>query len=82
MGTRTGTELGVFTTTQRRELLVSTETKPTSARDALIKDIAKLQAQIDVMEMERAKEQAEMIFIEIMILVFGLMVGFSIGRLW
>ena len=58
------------------------QTKPRTARDALIQDIARLQAQIDVMEREKAKEKAEMIFIEIMVLVFGLMIGFAIGRLW
>ena len=61
---------------------MSIEKKPRTARDALIQDIARLQAQIDVMEHERAKEKAEMIFIEIMVLVFGLMIGFAIGRLW
>jgi hypothetical protein len=82
MGECTGSELGLFTPTPWRAILVRIETKPRTARDALIQDIARLQAQIDVMEHERAKEKAEMIFIEIMVLVFGLMIGFAIGRLW
>lgn len=82
MGTRTGSELGMLTPTQRGELLVRIETKKRTARDAHMEEIARLLAQIDVMEREKAKEKAEMIFIEIMVLVFGLMIGFAIGRLW
>jgi hypothetical protein len=80
MGKRTGTELGLLTPTQRRELLVSTEKKPRTIRDALIQDIARLQAQIDAMEIEKARERGEMIFIEIMVFVLGLMLGFAAGR--
>jgi hypothetical protein len=47
-----------------------------------MEEIAKLLAQLDAMEVEKARERAEMIFIEIMVLVFGLMIGFAIGRLW
>ena len=83
MGERTGTELGLFTPTQRRELLVKIETrKPRTSKDAQMEEIAKLLAQLDAMEVEKVKEKAEMIFIEIMVLVFGLMIGFAIGRLW
>jgi hypothetical protein len=83
MGERTGTKLGLLTPTQRRELLVRIETrKPRTSKDAQMEEIAKLLAQLDAMEIEKAKERAEMIFIEIMVLVFGLMIGFAIGRLW
>ncbi len=58
------------------------ETKKRTARDAHMEEIARLLAQIDVIEREKAKEKAEMIFIEIMVLVFGLMIGFAVGRLW
>ena len=56
--------------------------KPRTSKDAQMEEIAKLLAQLDAMEVEKAREKAEMIFIEIMILVFGLMIGFAIGRLW
>lgn len=56
--------------------------KPRTSKDAQMEEIAKLLAQLDAMEIERSKERAEMIFIEIMVLVFGLMIGFAIGRLW
>ncbi len=56
--------------------------KPRTSKDAQMEEIAKLLAQLDAMEIEKAKERAEMIFIEIMVLVFGLMIGFAIGRLW
>jgi len=56
--------------------------KPRTSKDAQMEEIAKLLAQLDAMEIEKAKEKAEMIFIEIMVLVFGLMIGFAIGRLW
>jgi hypothetical protein len=83
MGERTGTKLGMLTPTQRRELLVRIETrKPRTPKDAQMEEIAKLLAQLDAMEVEKAREKAEMIFIEIMVLVFGLMIGFAIGRLW
>jgi ATP-dependent 26S proteasome regulatory subunit len=83
MGERTGAELGLLTPTQRRELLVKIETrKPRTSKDAQMEEIAKLLAQLDAMEVEKVKEKAEMIFIEIMVLVFGLMIGFAIGRLW
>jgi hypothetical protein len=58
------------------------QTKPRTSKDAQMEEIAKLLAQLDAMEVEKAKERAEMIFIEIMVLVFGLMIGFAIGRLW
>ena len=57
-------------------------TKPRTSKDAQMEEIAKLLAQLDAMEVEKAREKAEMIFIEIMVLVFGLMIGFAIGRLW
>jgi hypothetical protein len=83
VGACTGTKLGLFTPTQRRELLVKIETrKPRTSKDAQMEEIAKILAQLDAMEVEKAKERAEMIFIEIMVLVFGLMIGFAIGRLW
>jgi hypothetical protein len=47
-----------------------------------MEEIAKLLAEIDAIEVEKARERAEMIFIEIMVFVFGLMLGFAIGRLW
>ena len=56
--------------------------KPRTSKDAQMEEIAKILAQLDAMEVEKAKERAEMIFIEIMVLVFGLMIGFAIGRLW
>ena len=56
--------------------------KPRTSKDAQMEEIAKLLAQLDAMEVEKAREKAEMIFIEIMVLVFGLMIGFAIGRLW
>ncbi len=58
------------------------ETKPRTSKEAQMEEIAKLLAQLDAMEVEKAREKAEMIFIEIMVLVFGLMIGFAIGRLW
>jgi hypothetical protein len=82
VGACTGSELGMLTPTQRRVLLVRIETKKRTARDAHMEEIARLLAQIDVIEREKAKEKAEMIFIEIMVLVFGLMIGFAVGRLW
>ena len=83
MGERTGAELGLFTPTQRRELLVKIETrKPRTSKDAQMQEITKLLAEIDAIEVEKARERAEMIFIEIMVFVFGLMLGFAIGRLW
>jgi len=83
MGKRTGAELGLLTPTQRRELLVKIETrKPRTLKDAQMEEIAKLLAEIDAIEVEKARERAEMIFIEIMVFVFGLMLGFAIGRLW
>jgi hypothetical protein len=82
MGERTGTELGLLTTPHRRVLLVRIETKPRTSKDAQMEEIAKLLAQLDAMEIEKARERGEMIFIEIMVLVFGLMIGFAIGRLW
>ena len=56
--------------------------KPRTSKDAQMEEIAKLLAQLDAMEVEKAREKAEIIFIEIMVLVFGLMIGFAIGRLW
>ena len=56
--------------------------KPRTSKEAQMEEIAKLLAQLDAMEVEKAREKAEMIFIEIMVLVFGLMIGFAIGRLW
>jgi hypothetical protein len=56
--------------------------KKRTSKDAQMEEIAKLLAQLDAMEVEKAREKAEMIFIEIMVLVFGLMIGFAIGRLW
>ena len=56
--------------------------KPRTSKDAQMEEIAKLLAQLDAMEIEKAKERAEIIFIEIMVLVFWLMIGFAIGRLW
>ena len=82
MGACTGSELGMLTPTQRGELLVKIETKPRTSKDAQMEEIAKLLAQLDAMEVEKARERAEIIFIEIMVLVFGLMIGFAIGRLW
>ena len=82
MGACTGSELGMLTPTQRGELLVRIETKPRTSKEAQMEEIAKLLAQLDAMEVEKAREKAEMIFIEIMVLVFGLMIGFAIGRLW
>ena len=61
---------------------MNTETKKRTARDAHMEEIARLLAQIDAMEVEKARERGEMIFIEIMVFVFGLMLGFAIGRLW
>jgi len=58
------------------------QTKPRTSKEAQMEEIAKLLAQLDAMEIEKAKERAEIIFIEIMVLVFGLMIGFAIGRLW
>ena len=58
------------------------QTKPRTSKDAQMEEIAKLLAQLDAMEVEKARERAEIIFIEIMVLVFGLMIGFAIGRLW
>jgi hypothetical protein len=80
MGERTGAELGLLTPPSWRALLVRIETKPRTARDALIQDIARLQAQIDAMEVEKARERGEMIFIEVMVFVLGLMLGFAAGR--
>jgi hypothetical protein len=54
--------------------------KPRTSKDAQMEEIAKLLAQLDAMEVEKAKEKAEMIFIEIMVFVFGLMLGFAAGR--
>ena len=83
MGKRTGAELGLLTPTQRRELLVRIETrKPRTSKDAQMEESAKLLAESDAIEVEKARERAEMIFIEIMVFVFGLMIGFAIGRLW
>ncbi len=83
MGKRTGAELGLLTTPHRRELLVKIETrKPRTSKDAQMEEIAKLLAQLDAMEIEKARERGEMIFIEIMVFVLGLMLGFAIGRLW
>ena len=80
MGERTRAELGLFTTPPWRVLLVNVEKKPRTARDALIQDIARLQAQIDAMEVDKARERGEMIFIEVMVFVLGLMLGFAAGR--
>jgi hypothetical protein len=81
MGERTGTELGLLTPTQRRELLVKIETrKPRTSKDAQMEEIAKLLAQLDAMEIDKARERGEMIFIEIMVFVLGLMLGFAAGR--
>jgi hypothetical protein len=83
MGECPGAELGLLTPTQRGELLVKIETrKPRTSKDAQMEEIAKLLAQLDAMEIEKARERGEMIFIEIMVFVFGLMLGFAIGRLW
>jgi hypothetical protein len=82
VGACTGAELGLLTPTQRGELLVRIETKPRTSKEAQMEEIAKLLAQLDAMEVEKAREKAEMIFIEVMVLVFGLMIGFAIGRLW
>jgi hypothetical protein len=81
MGERTGAELGLLTPTQRRELLVKIETrKPRTSKDAQMEEITKLLAEIDAIGVEKARERAEMIFIEIMVFVFGLMLGFAAGR--
>jgi hypothetical protein len=56
--------------------------KPRTSKDAEMEKINKLLAEIDAIEVEKARERAEMIFIEIMVFVFGLMIGFAIGRLW
>lgn len=80
MGERTGAELGLLTPTQRRELLVNIEKKPRTSKDAQMQEIAKLLAELDAMEIEKARERAEMIFIEIMVFVLGLMLGFAAGR--
>ena len=73
--------MGLLTPTQRRELLVKIETrKPRTSKDAQMEEIAKLLAEIDAIEVEKARERAEMIFIEIMVFVFGLMLGFAAGR--
>ena len=81
MGECTGAELGLLTPTQRRELLVKIETrKPRTSKDAQMEEIAKILAQLDAMEIEKAREKAEMIFIEIMVFVLGLMLGFAAGR--
>jgi phage terminase Nu1 subunit (DNA packaging protein) len=45
-----------------------------------MEEIAKLLAQLDAMEIEKARERGEMIFIEIMVFVLGLMLGFAAGR--
>ena len=70
----------MLTPTQRRELLVSTEKKSRTSKDAQMQEIAKLLAELDAIEVEKAKERAEMIFIEVMVFVFGLMLGFAAGR--
>jgi len=80
VGERTGTELGMLTPTQRRELLVNIEKKPRTSKDAQMQEIARLLAQLDAMEIEKARERGEMIFIEIMVFVLGLMLGFAAGR--
>jgi len=81
MGKRTGAKLGLLTPTQRRELLVKIETrKPRTSKDAQMEEIAKLLAQLDAMEIDKARERGEMIFIEIMVFVLGLMLGFAAGR--
>lgn len=80
MGERTRAELGLFTTPPWRALLVNIEKKPRTARDAQMQEIAKLLAELDAIEVEKAKERAEMIFIEIMVFVLGLMLGFAAGR--
>ena len=80
MGACAGSELGLLTTPHRRVLLGKTETKPRTSKDAQMQEIAKLLAQLDAMEIEKAKEKAEMIFIEIMVFVLGLMLGFAAGR--
>ena len=80
MGERAGAELGLLTPTQRRELLVSTEKKSRTSKDAQMQEIAKLLAELDAIEVEKSKERAEMIFIEIIVFVFGLMLGFAAGR--
>ena len=83
MGERTGAKLGLLTPTPWRVLLVKIETrKPRTSKDAQMEEITKLLAEIDAIEVEKARERAEMIFIEIMVFVFGLMIGFAIGRLW
>jgi len=45
-----------------------------------MQEIAKLLAQLDAIEVEKARERDEMIFIEIMVFVLGLMLGFAAGR--
>jgi hypothetical protein len=80
MGECPGAELGLLTPTQRGELLVRIETKPRTSKDAQMEEIAKLLAQLDAMEIEKARERGEMIFIEIMVFVLGLMLGFAAGR--
>jgi hypothetical protein len=80
MGARTGSELGLLTPTPWRVLLVNVEKKPRTSKDAQMQEIAKLLAEIDAIEVEKARERAEMIFIEIMVFVFGLMLGFAAGR--
>lgn len=54
--------------------------KPRTSKDAQMEEITKLLAEIDAIEVEKARERAEMIFIEIMVFVFGLMLGFAAGR--
>ena len=81
MGECTGTELGVLTPPSWRALLVKIETKkPRTSREAEMEKINKLLAELDAIEVEKARERAEMIFIEIMVFVFGLMLGFAAGR--
>jgi hypothetical protein len=81
MGKRTGSELGLLTTPPWGVLLVRIETKkPRTSKDAQMEEIAKLLAQLDAMEIEKARERGEMIFIEIMVFVLGLMLGFAAGR--
>ena len=80
MGARTGSELGLLTPTPWRVLLVNVEKKPRTSKEAEMEKINKLLAEIDAIEVEKARERAEMIFIEIMVFVFGLMLGFAAGR--
>lgn len=74
MGLGPGTELGLFTPTHRRVLLVKALTETARLR----KEIAELEVKVDELEMEAVRTRAEMIVIEILLLAVGFAAGFAL----